>query len=104
MIGIDHWSCFVLTKFFIFIAHFNILVVTGATDGIGKSYAQQLAKQGINIILISRSQAKLETVAAEIGKLHLTYFIVCFLKQHVNIFSIMIKHNSVCFRNHSFLP
>lgn len=45
-------------------------MVTGATDGIGKSYARQLAKQGFNIILISRTQAKLETVAAEIGKLN----------------------------------
>lgn len=45
-----------------------IPVVTGATDGIGKSYARLLAKQGINIILISRTQAKLETVAKEIGR------------------------------------
>ena len=44
------------------------VVVTGATDGIGKSYAKLLAKEGLNIILVSRSQAKLETVAAEIGK------------------------------------
>lgn len=43
-------------------------MVTGATDGIGKSYAKQLAKKGLNIILISRSQAKLEIVASEIGK------------------------------------
>lgn len=43
-------------------------MVTGATDGIGKSYAKQLAKQGLNIILISRSQAKLESVASEIGE------------------------------------
>jgi len=41
-------------------------LITGATDGIGKSYAKLLAKQGINIILISRTQAKLETVAKEI--------------------------------------
>lgn len=47
-------------------------VVTGATDGIGKSYAKLLAKQGFNIILISRTQAKLETVAKEIGNLNLS--------------------------------
>ncbi|XP_031625222.1 very-long-chain 3-oxoacyl-CoA reductase-B [Contarinia nasturtii] len=41
-------------------------LVTGATDGIGKSYAKQLAKQGFKIILISRTQAKLESVAKEI--------------------------------------
>jgi len=42
-------------------------VVTGATDGIGKAYAKQLAKQGLNVALISRTQSKLETVAAEIA-------------------------------------
>lgn len=43
-------------------------VVTGATDGIGKAYAKALAKERKNIILISRTQEKLDTVAAEIGK------------------------------------
>lgn len=44
-------------------------MVTGATDGIGKAYAKQLAKQGFKVILISRTQSKLETVAKEIGKM-----------------------------------
>jgi 17beta-estradiol 17-dehydrogenase / very-long-chain 3-oxoacyl-CoA reductase len=42
-------------------------VVTGATDGIGKAYAQELARSGLNIVLVSRSLEKLEDVAAEIG-------------------------------------
>nr|XP_053651154.1 inactive hydroxysteroid dehydrogenase-like protein 1 [Cherax quadricarinatus] len=41
-------------------------VVTGATDGIGKAYATELAKNGMNIILVSRTQEKLENVAQEI--------------------------------------
>ncbi|KAM9148334.1 very-long-chain 3-oxoacyl-CoA reductase [Pangshura tecta] len=41
-------------------------VVTGATDGIGKAYSEQLAKHGMNVALISRSQDKLEQVASEI--------------------------------------
>ena len=41
--------------------------MTGATDGIGKEYAIRLASYGINIVLISRTQSKLEQVAAEIG-------------------------------------
>lgn len=44
--------------------------VTGATDGIGRGYAEELAKQGLNILLISRSQSKLDTVAAEIEHMH----------------------------------
>jgi len=41
-------------------------VVTGATDGIGKAYCEQLAKEGINILLISRTLEKLQNVAKEI--------------------------------------
>jgi 17beta-estradiol 17-dehydrogenase / very-long-chain 3-oxoacyl-CoA reductase len=43
-------------------------VVTGSTDGIGKEYALQLAKRGLNIVLISRSPDKLKAVAQEIDK------------------------------------
>eukprot|EP00111_Clytia_hemisphaerica_P024838 TCONS_00073228-protein len=42
-------------------------VVTGATDGIGKAIAKQLAKRGINLVLISRSEEKLKATAQEIG-------------------------------------
>ncbi|XP_020783115.2 very-long-chain 3-oxoacyl-CoA reductase-B [Boleophthalmus pectinirostris] len=38
-------------------------VVTGATDGIGKAYAEELARRGFSIVLISRSQDKLDDVA-----------------------------------------
>ncbi|GIY18379.1 very-long-chain 3-oxoacyl-CoA reductase [Caerostris darwini] len=43
-------------------------VVTGSTDGIGKSYAKALAAKGFNVVLISRTQAKLDAVAEEIVK------------------------------------
>lgn len=41
-------------------------VVTGATDGIGREFALQLARKGFNIVLVSRSPEKLGSVAAEI--------------------------------------
>lgn len=41
-------------------------VVTGGTDGIGKQYARQLAKRGLNIILISRDMEKLRATAQEL--------------------------------------
>jgi len=44
-------------------------VVTGSTDGIGKEYAKELAKRGLNIVLISRTIEKLNKTATEIGKL-----------------------------------
>ena len=41
-------------------------VVTGCTQGIGKSYVKQLAKRGMDVVLVSRSEEKLEAVAQEI--------------------------------------
>ncbi|XP_040844668.1 testosterone 17-beta-dehydrogenase 3 [Ochotona curzoniae] len=43
-------------------------VVTGAGDGIGKAYSLQLAKQGLNVVLISRTLEKLQAVATEIER------------------------------------
>jgi 17beta-estradiol 17-dehydrogenase / very-long-chain 3-oxoacyl-CoA reductase len=45
-------------------------VVTGASDGIGKAYAFELARLGFNVVLISRTAAKLEAVADEIKSKH----------------------------------
>uniref|UniRef100_A0A8C9Q689 Very-long-chain 3-oxoacyl-CoA reductase n=1 Tax=Spermophilus dauricus TaxID=99837 RepID=A0A8C9Q689_SPEDA len=41
-------------------------VVTGSTDGIGKAYAEELANHGMKVVLISRSQDKLNQVSSEI--------------------------------------
>ncbi|XP_044227300.1 hydroxysteroid (20-beta) dehydrogenase 2 [Thunnus albacares] len=41
-------------------------VVTGATSGIGKAYAIELARRGLDVVLVSRSDDKLQMVAKEI--------------------------------------
>ncbi|VEL22824.1 unnamed protein product [Protopolystoma xenopodis] len=41
-------------------------IITGATDGIGKAFAEELAKDGLNIMLISRNIDKLRRVACEL--------------------------------------
>uniref|UniRef100_A0A3B1IC39 Hydroxysteroid (20-beta) dehydrogenase 2 n=1 Tax=Astyanax mexicanus TaxID=7994 RepID=A0A3B1IC39_ASTMX len=41
-------------------------VVTGATSGIGRAYALELARRGLDIVLISRSEEKLLQTAKEI--------------------------------------
>ncbi|KAG7884876.1 hypothetical protein KL938_001133 [Ogataea parapolymorpha] len=41
-------------------------VVTGASEGIGQEFAKQLASRGLNIVLISRTQSKLEQIATDI--------------------------------------
>ncbi|KAF8435355.1 hypothetical protein L210DRAFT_3506211 [Boletus edulis BED1] len=42
-------------------------VITGASDGIGKEFALQLAAAGFNTLLVARNEAALNSVAAEIG-------------------------------------
>lgn len=42
------------------------VVITGATDGIGKALGFQFAKAGMSVVLISRTASKLDAVAAEI--------------------------------------
>ncbi|KAF8971066.1 3-ketoacyl-CoA reductase [Flammula alnicola] len=42
-------------------------VVTGATDGIGKEFALQLAKAGFNILVVARNQELLSQTAEEIA-------------------------------------
>jgi 17beta-estradiol 17-dehydrogenase / very-long-chain 3-oxoacyl-CoA reductase len=43
--------------------------VTGATDGIGRAYALELASQGMPVLLLSRTEGKLEATAAEVRAL-----------------------------------
>lgn len=44
------------------------IVVTGATDGIGKVTARELAKMGASVTIVGRNAAKGEAVAAELRK------------------------------------
>ncbi|KAF7639273.1 hypothetical protein Mgra_00001233 [Meloidogyne graminicola] len=41
-------------------------LITGGTDGIGRAYVTELAKKQFNVVILSRSQPKLDQVAAEI--------------------------------------
>ncbi|EYE97675.1 ketoreductase [Aspergillus ruber CBS 135680] len=41
-------------------------VITGASDGLGKEFALQLARSGFNILLVSRTASKLATLEDEI--------------------------------------
>ena len=41
-------------------------VITGASDGIGKGYAFELARRGFNIVLVGRNREKLDNVTKEL--------------------------------------
>ncbi|RKU48869.1 hypothetical protein DL546_008164 [Coniochaeta pulveracea] len=43
-------------------------VVTGASDGLGKEFATQLASKGFNVVLVSRTHSKLDALAQELEK------------------------------------
>ncbi|KAF5386193.1 hypothetical protein D9615_002289 [Tricholomella constricta] len=43
-------------------------VVTGASDGIGKEFAFQLAKAGFNVLLVARNKVLLQATASDIAK------------------------------------
>lgn len=40
--------------------------MTGASDGLGKEFATQLASKGFNLVLVSRTQSKLEDLAQKL--------------------------------------
>lgn len=46
----------------------KIAFITGASDGVGKAIAMNLAKNGLSIYLLSRSKAKLKKLQKEIFK------------------------------------
>lgn len=61
-------------------------VVTGSTDGIGKAYAKELARHGLNIVLISRSKDKLIQVSEEIEsqfKVETKWIVADFSKKNI---------------------
>lgn len=46
----------------------KVIVLTGATEGIGKAAARELAGRGATLVLVSRSREKTDRVAAELAK------------------------------------
>jgi 17beta-estradiol 17-dehydrogenase / very-long-chain 3-oxoacyl-CoA reductase len=46
------------------------IVVTGASDGIGAEYCKEFAKDGFNIVLVSRTLSKLKSVESQLQKLN----------------------------------
>lgn len=45
-------------------------VVTGPTSGIGRSMALELARRGLNLVLVGRDPAKLQDIAGTVSETH----------------------------------
>ncbi|XP_030620744.1 17-beta-hydroxysteroid dehydrogenase type 3 [Chanos chanos] len=45
-------------------------VITGGSDGIGRAFALELSKKGMNVVIISRNQEKLDRAAKDIEITH----------------------------------
>jgi short-subunit dehydrogenase len=50
----------------------KVVLITGASSGIGRESAMEFAKLGANIVLVSRTKEKLEQVADELKKFNVT--------------------------------
>ncbi len=45
----------------------RVAVVTGGSEGIGKAAAHIMAEEGVNVVILARTQSKLDDAVAEIG-------------------------------------
>jgi short-subunit dehydrogenase len=54
----------------------KVVVITGASSGIGAASALEFAKKGANLVLISRTRKKLEDLESELEKFHVK-ILVC---------------------------
>ncbi len=53
----------------------KVVLITGASSGIGKDTAIEFAKKGTNIVLVSRTKEKLEQVARELKQFNITVLV-----------------------------
>jgi len=53
------------------------VLITGASDGLGKAFSQRLAQYGFNLLLVSRTQEKLSRLKEELEPLGIQVRTVC---------------------------
>lgn len=53
-----------------FMTSLSTVLITGASSGIGATYAERFASRGHNLVLVARDKGRLETLAARLRKEH----------------------------------
>ncbi len=48
----------------------DLAIVTGASSGIGQAYAERLARDGWDLVVVARRRERLEGVAQQLGRDH----------------------------------
>jgi short-subunit dehydrogenase len=69
-------------------------LITGASTGIGKSYAQKLAQRGFDLVLVARDKARMEALAESLKSLAASEVIVADLTQSADVARIERKLES----------
>jgi len=64
------------------IQQYSVAVVTGASVGIGRAVAKQLAQAKVKLILIARREEKLQALAQELQDLTACHLMNCDLRDH----------------------
>ncbi|MCK9364752.1 MAG: SDR family NAD(P)-dependent oxidoreductase [Syntrophales bacterium] len=67
------------------IQKYSVAVVTGASIGIGRAVAKQLAQAKVKLILIARREEKLRALAHELRDLTTCYLVNCDLRDHAKL-------------------
>ena len=76
----------------------NIVLVTGASSGIGKEISKKLCKEGYEVILTSRSKEKLDSLNNELGELgYKSHVIPCDLRVEKEVSNLYEKSNKLGF-------
>ncbi|RWS29516.1 hydroxysteroid dehydrogenase-like protein 3, partial [Leptotrombidium deliense] len=71
----------------------EVVVITGATDGIGFEFARQFAQRGHSIVIIGRNEQKLKHAVETVSQLLLPGKKVSSIQMDLNTDDVSVYHN-----------
>src|SRR3989338_5284311 len=83
----------------------KIILITGASSGIGKETAIQFAKKGSNVILVARRKQKLEQIADDLKKFNISTMICeCDVSDKLQVEKMATNYFGMIYCIKNFLP